>query len=167
MKITWMSVVLSLVAGFTVACGEHEHDEHDHDEHGLEEEACLHMENGPFTALQAGEDAASATDTEEGDWEHKRVDLSLVEDSEGSFVGFIKLEIASEGDYAFFINQDATLEVDGIAPELSEAEAECDGISHKKVFELEVGEHTLKVVGISAELQLVIEMVGEGGHDDH
>ena len=163
MKKRWMVLVVSFV-GLTSGCGnDHDHNEHDHH---LKEEACLHMENGPATVIAGSTDAVSAIATEHDDWEHKRVELSLVEES-GSFVGFMQLEIASAGDYSIFVDSDATLEIDGAVPESNRAETECDGISHVNVFELSVGEHTLKVTSTEAVVQLVIEADSEETHHDH
>ena len=156
-----VSTILILTIGLMTACGD-THDDHDHH---LGEEACLHMLNGPASALAAGGDEASATDTEHSDWEHKRVDLTLVEQS-GSFTGFIKLEIDDAGDYSFFASNKATLKINGESPESSQAEDECSGITHFDVFELTVGEHILKVTAAEATIQLVIEG-SEEGHDDH
>ena len=165
-KKTWMILFLAAVTALTFGCGEHDdHHDDDHDDH-LEEEACLHMENGPSSPVAGGVDAASATDTSEGDWEHKRVDLPLSENGE-SFIGFVTLEIDSEGDYFFFVDKEATLEIDGVGPESSETEADCDEISHVQVFELSVGEHTLKVTSAEPVVQIVLEGSAEGTHDDH
>ena len=155
------NVVLSLVFLIGVAgCG---HD--DHDDHSANEEACEHMKEGPSTAVTAGADADNATDTEHTDWEHKRVDITLVESGD-AFVGFVKYEAEAAGDYLFFANDDVTLKVGGEAPEATGSVSECGEVNGVDTFELAVGEHVVEISSSKASIQLVVE-VASGDHDDH
>ena len=154
-------VTLCLVFLMTVAgCG---HD--DHDDHSANEEACEHMKEGPNTTLTAGSDADSATDTEHTDWEHKRVDITLVE-SGGTHVGFVKYEAEAAGDYRFFANNEATIKIAGEAPEATGSVSECDEVKGVDTFELPVGEHVVEISSTKSTIQLVVEMASDE-HDDH
>jgi hypothetical protein len=152
-------------------CGD-EHDNHDDHNHNagsnevsLNAEACEHMANGPATALTAAATTEEATDTEHSQWEHKRVDLTLVDDGNGAFVGYVKYEAEAAGDYLFFADSEASITVAGTMAESEADVSECTDVAHVMTFELAVGEHVVEVRASSASVRLVVEV--SGGHSDH
>ena len=160
-------IILSLTL---FGCG-HAHDDHAHGdeaEHSLadiEAEACVHIQNGPATDVIAGAEISLATDTEHSDWEHKRVDLTLVADQEGAgYVGYVSYEAESAGDYFVFSDADVTMTIADLEPESQVEVKTCEDIAEAYVFELEVGEHVVEVRSISSSVRLVFESAG-AGHD--
>lgn len=151
-----------LTLSSALGCGDH-----DHDHHSPNEEACEHMKNGPSTTITAGASADQATDTSHDAWEHKRVDLTLVADGD-NFVGFVKYEAETAGDYLFFANGESSVKIAGEGAEASAAVSECSDVSRVDTFELEVGEHVVEITSSSQNVQLVVEIAGgHEGHGDH
>ena len=158
---------------FSLACGDdhdHDHDDHDHDhdahsEESIEAEACEHMAEGPATAVTAGATEAEATDTSVDDWEHKRVDITLNDNGDGTFSGYVTYEAAEAAEYVFFTSGELTLQIDGATEESSAAVDECTDVLNGLTFDLEVGE---RIVFISASTETVSIVAEEGGdHEDH
>ena len=152
------------------ACGGHDHDDHGGHAEG-EVEWCLHMEEGPTTAVTV---AGAAGDAVTADHEHKRLEVATTADG-----GFVRVALDEAGDYIVALSADVSLEVqDGagavIALEASEASPEeCDAAAVAHTVELGIGEHLLKLGSVQgAPLHVVIEHAEghdehDGGHDEH
>ncbi len=166
-KLFFSPLCLFLVVGIA-GCGDHDdHDDHNHDEHGEEshlDEACEHMADGPASSFELGAGADAATDTASTDWEHRRVDLTFGA-LETTAAGYIKYEVATEGDYAVFVSGEATIKINGEDPESSTVFADCESVQSYHVFELAVGEHVIEVQSETRPLHLVIE--ADAGHEEH
>ena len=137
---------------FSLACGDdhdHDHDDHDHDHDAHSEESI----------------EAEATDTSVDDWEHKRVDITLNDNGDGTFSGYVTYEAAEAAEYVFFTSGELTLQIDGATEESSAAVDECTDVLNGLTFDLEVGE---RIVFISASTETVSIVAEEGGdHEDH
>jgi hypothetical protein len=150
-------------------CGEDGHDEHNHGDLSPAEEACEHMQNGPATSLEISAMSDAPTDTVHSTWEHKRVDLTLMDDGSGeSFVGYVTYEAEAAGDYLVFADGQATITINDEQPESAAEVSECSDVVQVQTFELAVGEHVMTVTASTATVRLVVELDGgDGGHDDH
>jgi hypothetical protein len=160
-------IILSLTL---FGCG-HDHDDHNHGdeaEHSLadiETEACAHMQSGPATAVIAGAEISLAINTEHSDWEHKRVDLTLDADQEGTgYVGYVTYESESADDYIVFSDVDVAITIADQQPESQAEVSACEDIDEAYIFELEVGEHVVEVRSTSSSVRLLFEPVG-ADHD--
>ena len=94
------------------ACGGHDHDDHDdHDGHGGhaegEVEWCLHMEQGPTTAVTV---AGAAGEAVSADYEHRRLEVAPTADG-----GFVRVALDEAGDYVVALSADVSLEVQDAA----------------------------------------------------
>lgn len=154
------------------ACDDHDHDEEDHG--NINEEGCEHMANGPSKAVTA---VAALTGTvPDATAEHTRVDVALI-DFEGAKGGYIRYEAAETGDFAFFVDSDATVALldDQGQPVAFEgagaAVNECSEVALRYTAELTAGSsYRIKIGPTDATtVRLVIEHdAGEEGHDhDH
>ena len=165
-KFLHLTIALSLSL-FAIACGES--DDHDHAGHSdmsLEAEACEHMADGPATAVTAGTSEAEATDTSADDWKHKRVDVTLSDDGNGGFWGFVTYEATEAAEYVFFTSGELTLQINGVDAEATNAVAECTDVANGLVFDLTVGEHVVFITSASQTVSLVAEEAA-GDHSDH
>lgn len=128
------------------------------------EHACLHMEEGPVTALQASEEAAAGPSSE---GEHVRLDVSLP--TRGGFFGYTAEEA---GDFVFLSDAEVSLViVDGAgerAPEITFNEvAGCDLGVQAFVFDLAAGEHVFRVSEAQGgQVRFVVEAY-EHEHGEH
>jgi len=165
-KFLTITAALSLSL-FAVACGEgDDHDHEGHSELSLEAEACEHMADGPATAVTAGTSEAEAANTSTADWMHKRVDITLSDDGNGGFWGFVTYEATEAAEYAFFTSGELTVQIDGVDAEATNAVAECTDVANELVFDLTVGEHVVFITSASATVSLVAEEKA-GDHSDH
>lgn len=169
MKQLFSILLLFSLSIFATACGdEHDHDDHDHEAHGdetIQDEACEHMASGPATAVTAGATEAEATDTSVDDWEHKRVDISLNDNGDGSFSGYVTYEAAEAAEYVFFTSGELTLQINGTDAESTAAVDECSDVLNGLTFDLEVGESILFITATTETVSMVAEEAGE--HEDH
>ena len=159
-KFTTLTVAITLSL-ITVACGESGVD-------GLEAEACAHMTDDLTTAITAGGSEAEATDTNPSDWLHKRVDLTLADDDNGGFWGFVTYEATEETEYMFFTGSQVTLQIDGLNPEETNEVSACTEVTSSLVFDLTRGDHVVFVSAPVQTISLVAEEVrGHHSHSDH
>ena len=167
MKKLFVSSIALSMSLFTLACGdEHDHDHDGHSDMSLEAEACEHMANGPATAVTAGATEAEAADTAAADWLHKRVDVTLSDDGNGGFAGYLTYEATETAEYVFFTSGDFTVQVAGAAAEATAAVAECTDVQNGLTFDLEVGEHVVMISASTETVSLVAEEAA-GDHSDH
>ena len=169
MTITLMTITLMTITPMTIRDDDHADDDHAHDDdghagedHGLEAEACAHMTGPDATALTAGADAASATETTHSEWSHKRVEITLGAAADGGFEGYVTYEVEEDGEYMFFSNTEATVTIEGITVESTSAVDACTEVSHLQVFDLTVGEYVLYVTSAAEVVSFVVE---GGSHD--
>lgn len=150
------------------ACG-HDHD----DEHGsVEDEGCEHMQDGPNKAVSAAAEVMSAPDATA---EHTRIDVSLVDvtDGKGGSVQFIPDEA---GEFYLFLSADVPVKLtkasDGAevtAEVVGGAIAQCSAAIPKHyVFDLEASTYILSF-GPTTEpsVRFVFEAAGEHSEDGH
>ena len=159
----YSALTLSLVVA---ACGGHDDDGHGHEggEHGDEPEWCVHMEEGPTTAVAV---AATLAGAQTADHEHKR--LEVAETADG---GFVRIAVDEAGDFIVALSADVSVEVQDaggavVAVEASEKDPEeCDAAKVAHTVELDIGEHLLNLGPVQgAPLHVVVEHAE--GHDEH
>ena len=155
-----LTIAMSLSL-FTAACGESDVD-------GLAAEACAHMVDDLTTAITAGSSEAEATDTSPSDWLHKRVDLTLADDGNGGFWGFVTYEATEETEYMFYTGSEVTLQIDGLDPETTTSVTACTEVTSSMAFDLTRGDHIVFVSSPVQTISLVAEEVrGHHSHSDH
>ena len=167
--------ILFAAALVFVGCDDHDHDHGHGHGHGAEggiagaiEEGCEHLQQGPATAVTAG---AEATGAPAGYFEHQRVDVTLADDGNGGFEGYLTLNIPAAGEAVFVLDPTTTLGLSAggtaITAESSEDNpSECAAASRLVIFDVGVGEHILHVQSAagstaSAEVSYVLEVVSE------
>ncbi len=157
---------LSLAAAalaFAGACGE---DEHEH-EHSPIEELCEHFADGPFQAVTASSDAASAPSAT---FEHTRVNVTLPAGASMN-EGFVHLDMEAAGDVLIGLSQAVPLRMARtggaeLMPERTEMVTECGEVAVTHVFDVEVGRYDLQL-GPTSESVVGIGFEMMGGHSDH
>jgi hypothetical protein len=126
----------------------------------IDEEACLHLQQGPFQDLTAGADRDSSAPD--------------VSDDHVAYViggdGFVQVGVGEAGDYLFFYDADVAVEYtdsfgEVVTPEEVVAGSEaCDEIARRDVVPLAVGTTFLELSG-NDEVTIVIEH-GEHEHEE-
>ena len=132
----------------------------------IEAEACAHMINGPNTELTLSGASDASTETEPMDWVHMRFDLTLVASDE-SFIGYIQYAAAEDGDYLIFLDKEASVTIEGRAPDESMSVPRCDAIASRHLFELSAGTHIIGVRAETENIRLVLEPDRHGEHGGH
>lgn len=100
--------LIGLLATGLVACGDDEHEhEHGHSE-ALDAHPCLHVESGPVAAVDATLDAADAPES----WQaHHRIDITLAEQDDGMFGGYVAFTAGSTGPHRFLWTADVPVDL--------------------------------------------------------
>jgi len=138
-----------------------------HEDHGPEEELCEHMANGPEQAVTAGADAASAVDISD---EHTRYDITLGDDGNGGYAGFVAFAADEDGEFFVALSDtvDATFTTsagDAITiEETEEGSEECDDVARIHVLDFEVG--TVNIELASADADVVSVVIEHGGEHE-
>jgi hypothetical protein len=141
--------------------------------HGLEEieaEACEHLEEGPFEPLAASADAEGAPSA---DQTHVSYELTLLEQGDGSFGGFVAFESEEGGDHYVFSDAPLQLTFSGEDGAQLAVESRCESepcsetcalVAERYQVDLPVGRTVIEVRGAtSAEASLLVE----AGEHDH
>ncbi len=165
--------LLALVAALalaTAACGG------DDDDGGMAEpspaeDACEHMQDGPAEVATAIADmTADAPDIGE---HHTRWDVTLSDDGDGNYSGYVDLVVDEEGESQVFLSADVPFTLWDANGDQVQAEesltsvSECAEVSAAHHFDLEVGTYLASFGPASAdEVQIVVVLAGEHDHDD-
>lgn len=170
-----LSIALALVLGMSLtACGD-EHDDHEDNNHANhtnvetpEEEACEHMEEGPFQDVTAAEDSTGTL--ENIAVPHTRMDVALA--GEGADRGgVVSFEASEAGEYTFYLSQDVGFELADsnamvLTPEASAGPVSlcATAILATHTFDLQVGTYTITMGPADLETLAVIFEAGEHEH---
>lgn len=162
-----LMMLLAILALSVSACGDEDHD--DHADETPQAEACEHMVDGPAESATGAADQTSATSAT---FEHTRVDLTLAEDANGDYVGYVNYEATAAGEYYLFANNEAPLMVlDSSGNEVTIESTntdftECTDVAVEYLFDLEVGTYTFVFgPGADASVSYVVEEAGEHSED--
>ncbi len=173
----WTKILMvAFVLMGAVACGDEDDHDNNHDNHNnennhnLEEEACEHMADGPFESVTATTDAASGPSIAV---EHSRVDVTLVDDGNGMFTGFVTFPAGEEAEFAFFLSADVPFTItDSGGTEVAAEETNgpldacATDVLASMVYDLEVGTYTIEI-GPTSETEVGIVHEEAGGEHDH
>lgn len=142
----------------------HDHEEGEDTLHDMVEDACVHMQTGPFEAVTAAESADGAPEITPG---HLVNEVTLT-----AGAGFLTLTVDEHGEFLVASSSVATIalaDTDGapVAPEESpDVSDDCAAIVTAHVFHIEAGSYTLSLAadGDTTDLDL---FVGHMGHHEH
>lgn len=127
------------------AC-DHDHD-HDHGEDteaDADDHACTHIAEGPDLAVTAGPDEDTATPM--GAFEHQRVVVTLPDQGEGVFRGFVALDLDEAGEFMIAADRDVPISIAGASAESSEDHSEaCTEVKARLIYDLEAGAVTMEI----------------------
>jgi hypothetical protein len=126
----------------------------------LDVEGCEHLEEGPYEAVTATADTASAPEVAD---DHTSYTVTLPVATAGN-AGFVRFAADEAGDFIFFLDADVDVELtdaDGavVTPEESATSSDaCDTIRGKHTVELEVATYFLELSSPTIdEVNVVIE----------
>lgn len=177
-----ISALLALFALF-VACGEpvddadNDHNDHDQNDEELsvEEEICLHAQEGPDSAIERTasldiDDVDPSSDDVASGHTLYGIELQLFEDGEDSddeYVGYVAYNVEEDGTYGLFASLDIDVAfVDAEGNEVAVAESEdfdaCPEIRTQNSVELPAGDYFLHLGPSSdAEVFTVTEQLDD------
>jgi len=162
--------IAAIIISLTLAvAGCSDDDEHGHNADGshahadgvvnINEEACEHIQKGPYADVTAGKDFASATAVKS---DHKAYRVTLVSGA----ASYVKYAASAKGDLVLFVNQPAVMEVQDDAGQTIKFEVsdksvkECTDVKGKHIAELpKVGTYYIKFDSSTAAstVSLVLE----------
>lgn len=149
-------------------------EDHDNAEGDLTAEVCEHMADGPNVTVEATLESSDSAPL--ANKAHHRIDLTLPESMDGSYLGVVRFEADEAGEYLFFLSQADEFRVhttDGRAIDLEASESvdACAEVAIQHTVDLDVGTYYLTVVAAQADVGLVHEHAGgdhdHEEHDDH